>query len=106
RAIRCVTFGEARGVTEASWVEKGMRFVDPGVYIANLDAGSAGGPAPPRSPSIRRVDDFVALTQVGVIKCVVLSLLHHRRGRDFVSRRPVELHGDCVERNIVLTGYF
>src|SRR5436305_5596346 len=40
-----------------------------------------------------------------MIKGVVLGPLYHRRGCNCLQWRPVKLDGDCVQRDIVLTGY-
>ena len=104
-AICCIAFGKSCRIAEASRVEEEVQLVDPRVYISNLDTRAGDGPAACGSPGIRRVDDLVALAQVRVIKGVVLDALHHRRGCDRLQWRPVKLHGDRVERDIVLAGY-
>ena len=62
-------------------------------------------PATSRIPGTGGVDDVVALTQVRMVKRIVLGALHHWRRFDRGQRSPVQLHRDRVERNIVLAGY-
>src|SRR5882724_3566622 len=58
------------------------------------------------APHRVRVDDLMALTQNGMVECVVLDTLHHWRAFDCSQRGSVKLDSDRVERNIVLTRYF
>ena len=59
-----------------------MRLLDTRVDISNLDTRPGSCPAASRGPGIRRIDDLVALAQVGIIKRVVLGAPHHRGGCD------------------------
>ena len=96
-AICCIALGEARGIAEASRIEERMRLIDTGVDVANLNACAGNRSATGRIPGIHRIDDLVALAQVGMIKRVVLGALHHRCGCDCRQWRPVELDRHCVE---------
>ena len=106
RAIRRIAFGESGGEAEPGRIEEGVRLVDTGIYVTDLDARPGDGSATRSSPSIRRVDDLVTLTQVRMIEGIVLDLLHHRGGCDRLQRRSVELHSNRVDRDIVLACNF
>ena len=45
-----------------------MRLLDARVDISNLDTRPGSCPAASRGPGIRRIDDLVALAQVGIVK--------------------------------------
>ena len=96
-AICCIALGKSGRIAETSWIEERVRLVDSAVDITNLNARPGNGSATRGIPSIRRIDDLVTLTQVGIINGVVLSPLYHRRGGNRLQRRAVELDGDCVE---------
>src|SRR5262249_4333549 len=104
-AIFRIAFGKARGIAETSRVEEGMRLVNTRVNVSDLNTRPSNGSATRGIPSIRRIDDLVALTQVGMINGVVLSALYHRRGCNRLQRRSVKFNRDCIERYIVFARY-
>ena len=81
-AIYCIALGEARRIAEAGRIEERMRLINPRVDIADLNARAGNGSATGSIPGMRRVDDLVALAQVGMIKDAVPGPLHHRRRGD------------------------
>ena len=75
------------------------------IDVPDLNSGTSSGPAACGVPRAGCIDNFVALAQVGIIERVVLNLLHHRSSRNRCQRRAVELHGNRVQRNVVLASY-
>ena len=76
-AICCITFwprSAISGICEASRIEKGMQVVDSCVDVADLNARAGSRPAASGSPSVRRVDDFVALAQVRMVSALYSAL--------------------------------
>ena len=81
-AVYCIALGEARRIAEASRIEERMRLINPRVDVSNLNSRAGNGSATGSIPGIHRIDDLVALAQVGMIKDVVRGPLHHRRRGD------------------------
>ena len=105
-AVCCIALWKSIGITKASRIEEGMRLVDPGIYVTDLDAGSGGRSAAASGPSPGCIDDLVALAQVRVVQGIVTNPLHHRSSCDCLQRRSVELHSNRVDRDIVLACNF
>src|SRR6266480_5887166 len=104
-AVCCIALGEASRVGKTSRIEERVRLVDTRVDVSNLNARPCDGSAAGSIPSIHCIDDLITLAQVGMIQGVVLGPLYHWCGCNRLQRRPVKLNRDCVERDIILTGY-
>ena len=96
-AILRIALGEPRGIAEPGWIEERVRLLDASVDVADLNAGTSGGPAAGLCPGAGGVDDVVALTQVRLVKPVVVGALHHWCGCDRGQRSSIQLHRHCVE---------
>src|ERR1051325_10157529 len=101
-AICSIAFREAGWIAETGWIEEGMRLQDTGVDIANLDTCSRIRSAACSIPGVHGINDFVTLTQVRIVKRVVLGAQHHGCGFDCREWRPVELNCHRVKRHVVL----
>src|SRR5262249_36776348 len=76
-AIFRIALGEAWGIAKPRWIEERVRLLDASVDVADLNAGTSSGPAAGLCPGAGGVDDVVALTQVRLVKPVVVAALHH-----------------------------
>ena len=81
-AIDCIALGEAWRIAKASRIEERMRLINPRVDVPNLNPRAGNRSATGSIPASHRVDDVVALAEVGMIKAVVRGPLHHRRRDD------------------------
>ena len=64
--------GKPGRIAEASRIEERMRLINPRVDVSNLNSRAGNGSATGRIPGIHRIDDLIALAQVGMIKDAVL----------------------------------
>src|SRR4029453_18350904 len=81
-AVSRIALWKTWRIAESRRIEERMRLVDTCIDVANLNAGAGSCPAASGSPSVRRVNDLIALAQIRVVKRVVLGALHHWCGCD------------------------
>src|ERR1043166_2433560 len=71
-AVGCVAFGETGRIAKASWIEEGMRFINSGIDVTDLNATSCIRPSARTNPGGACIDDLMALAQNGMIERIVL----------------------------------